>query len=86
MGVFVATDMPYMLERIRLRIPFIGLPFAFFLLPKWSSTFYRNWWIAILGLINVVALGVIVNYLMNQEEIQLLLQQGKHIPTPANHI
>jgi len=86
MGVFVATDIPYMLERIRLRIPFIGLPFAFFLLPKWSSTFYRNWWIAILGLINVVALGVIVNYFMNQEEIQLLLQQGKHIPTPANHI
>lgn len=86
MGVFVATDMPYMLERIRLRIPFIGLPFAFFLLPKWSSSFYRNWWIAILGLIIMVALGVIVNYFMNQEEIQLLLQQGKHIPTPANHI
>lgn len=86
LGVFVATDLSYMLERLRLRIPFIGLPFAFFLLPRWSPSFYRNWWIAILCLINVVAIGVVVYYFMNQNEIQLLLQQGKQIPTPANHI
>ncbi len=86
MGLFVATDMTYMLERIRLRIPFIGLPFAFFLLPRWSPLYYRYWWITILGLIHLVALGVIAYYFMNQNEIQLLLQQGKHIPTPANHI
>jgi O-antigen ligase len=86
MGVLNALDMPYLLERIRLRIPFIGLPFAFFLLPVWSRANYRNWWIAVLLFLQIVAVGVMVHYFLNREEIQLLLQQGKAIPTPANHI
>lgn len=85
-GVFSASDLHYMLERIRLRIPFIGLPFAFFLLPALTPSFYRNWWLAILIFLNLVALGVAIHYFLNQEEIQLLLKQGKAIPTPANHI
>jgi O-antigen ligase len=86
MGIFTASDMNYMLERIRLRIPFLGLPFAFFLLPVLTPSFYRNWWLAVLLLINLVAFGVVIHYFFHQDEIQLLLKQGKAIPTPANHI
>jgi len=85
-GVFTATDWHDMLERIRLRIPFIGLPFAFFLLPGLTPSFYRNWWLVILIFLNLVAFGVTIHYIFNQEEIQLLLKQGKAMPTPANHI
>ena len=83
---FTATDWHDMLERIRLRIPFIGLPFAFFLLPGLTPSFYRNWWLVILIFLNLVAFGVTIHYIFNQEEIQLLLKQGKAMPTPANHI
>jgi O-antigen ligase len=86
LGIFVALDWDYMLERIRLRVPFIGLPFAFFLLPSLSLIWYRNWWLAIILVIDIVAVGVIVHYFNHQQDIQLLLEQGKAIPTPANHI
>jgi O-antigen ligase len=86
LGVFVAVDWDYMLERIRLRVPFIGLPFAFFLLPSLSLVCYKNWWLAVILVIDIVAVGVIVYYFNHQQDIQLLLEQGKAIPTPANHI
>lgn len=86
LGVFVAVDWDYMLERIRLRVPFIGLPFAFFLLPSLSLMWYKNWWLAVIIVIDIVAVGVIVYYFTHQQDIQLLLEQGKAIPTPANHI
>jgi O-antigen ligase len=86
LGVFVAVDWDYMLERIRLRVPFIGLPFAFFLLPSLSLVWYKNWWLAVILVIDIVAVGVIVYYFYHQQDIQLLLEQGKAIPTPANHI
>jgi O-antigen ligase len=86
LGIFVALDWDYMLERIRLRVPFIGLPFAFFLLPSLSLIWYRNWWLAVILVIDIVAVGVIVYYFNHQQDIQLLLEQGKAIPTPANHI
>jgi O-antigen ligase len=86
LGVFVAVDWDYMLERIRLRVPFIGLPFAFFLLPSLSLVWYKNWWLAVIIVIDIVAVGVIVYYFNHQQDIQLLLEQGKAIPTPANHI
>jgi O-antigen ligase len=86
LGVFVAVDWDYMLERIRLRVPFIGLPFAFFLLPSLSLVWYKNWWLAVILVIDIVAVGVIVYYFNHQQDIQLLLEQGKAIPTPANHI
>jgi len=86
LGVFVAVDWDYMLERIRLRVPFIGLPFAFFLLPSLSLIWYKNWWLAVILVIDIVAVGVIVYYFNHQQDIQLLLEQGKAIPTPANHI
>ncbi len=86
LGVFVAVDWDYMLERIRLRVPFIGLPFAFFLLPSLSLMWYKNWWLAVIIVIDIVAVGVIVYYFNHQQDIQLLLEQGKAIPTPANHI
>ena len=86
LGIFVALDWDYILERIRLRVPFIGLPFAFFLLPSLSLIWYRNWWLAVILVIDIVAVGVIVYYFNHQQDIQLLLEQGKAIPTPANHI
>ena len=86
LSVFVAVDWDYMLERIRLRVPFIGLPFAFFLLPSLSLIWYKNWWLAVILVIDIVAVGVIVYYFNHQQDIQLLLEQGKAIPTPANHI
>jgi len=86
LGVFTAEDPTYFLERLRLRLPFLGLPLAFFLLPPLPPKVYRNWWAAVLLLMDGVALGVILNYLIHQEAIQMLLEMGKAIPTPANHI
>jgi O-antigen ligase len=51
-----------------------------------SLVWYKNWWLAVILVIDVVAVGVIVYYFNHQQDIQLLLEQGKAIPTPANHI
>ncbi len=83
---FSNEDLNYLWERIRIKIPFLVLPFAFISIPQFSKKSYYNLLYIFLILTSLCSLGVLFNYLSNFEEINILISQGQAIPTPCNHI
>ncbi len=81
-----SEDLAYWLTRIRIKLPFLGLPLAYFLLPRLTAKEFRGIAIFYIGALFVTALGVFVNYLLNFEAINGLIGQGQNIPVPRNHI
>lgn len=73
-------------ERVRIKLPFLFLPFAFIFLPRISKK-------AVVGLFYVLivsgfisALGVIFYYSQDPEMYNEMIERGKSMPTPVNHI
>lgn len=84
-GVFT-EDFNYWLERLRLKIPFLVLPFAFASLPTFSRRQYRGLFYFLLILLTVTCVGIGINYALNFEEIITNIKRGQPVPTPRNHI
>ena len=79
-------DADYWMERLRIKLPFLILPFVFLALPR-VSTFQLNSLLYFMLLVFVVtSTGIGINYALHFEEYNLLIKQGHHIPTPRNHI
>ncbi|MEL7020442.1 MAG: O-antigen ligase family protein, partial [Bacteroidota bacterium] len=89
----------YWMERLRLKLPFLLLPFAFYQLHniiqkhnighrygQSHHSFYDGVLYVLLLLMTVSCIGIGVHYWLNFEEINLAIQQGRAIPTPRNHI
>lgn len=74
------------LRVMRIRLPFLGLPVAFFLLPRLSRKELKAVAGIFIGAAVVVAVGVLVNYAMHFETIQAKLKTGQYIPVPRHHI
>jgi len=81
-----STDWHYTLERLRIKLPFLLLPFAFFSLPDLDKKDFQKVLFFQLFLACVAAIGVGVNYLIDFENITTELSRGGAIPTPGNHI
>lgn len=81
-----SSDMVYGLERLRLKVPYLMLPFAFFSFPRISPTRYRNLLFFFLLLMTLSLLPVLINYYSDFERINQLIMQGQSIPTPISHI
>lgn len=81
-----SEDTTYFLERLRLKVPYLFLPFAFYMFPKISKTQYHFLLGSFLLIIMLSTVPVLLNYVQNYEDINLLLKQGKAIPTPISHI
>ncbi len=81
-----SDNFDYWFERSRIKLPFLGLPIAFFFLPKLTQKDFRR--IAIFYNVVMVlsAIGVTVNYGLDFEHINTLIGQGQNIPVPRNHI
>ncbi|MFK7933817.1 MAG: O-antigen ligase family protein [Saprospiraceae bacterium] len=94
-------DYDYWGERLRLKVPFLVLPFIFYqlresLLVSWSlrvtsslkerEQFYYRILYFLLLLLTVTCIGIGINYLLHFEEINAAIKQGRSIPTPRNHI
>jgi len=84
-GLFT-DDFSYWLERLRLKVPFLGLPFVFASMPKLSRRQYLGLFYFLVLLIFVTSIGIGVNYALNFEAIQVAIGRGQAIPTPRNHI
>jgi O-antigen ligase len=81
-----SDDMTTWLERLRIKLPFLLLPLAFFLMPKPTErhvnlTLYFVWALMIVGAIASVSM-----YLADKEAITEAITRGKTMPTPFNHI
>lgn len=79
-------DLTTWLERLRIKLPFLLLPLAFFVLPKPTErhvnlTLYFIWALMMVG-----ALASVGMYLADREAITEAITRGKTMPTPFNHI
>ncbi len=81
-----SEDLDYWLTRIRIKLPFLGLPLAYFLLPRLTAKEYRGIAIFYIVALLITALGVFINYLLNFDAINVMISQGQNIPVPRNHI
>jgi O-antigen ligase len=85
-GLWSTDDFPYLLERLRIRLPFLLMPLVFATLPAFSQRQYRNIFYLLLVLSTILGFGVSINYLLHFEAIQESLKNGKAVPVPINHI
>ena len=79
-------DLDYTLERLRIKIPFLILPFAFMSIPKFSRRELLFVLYFLVLVMFVACLYVGMNYIAHFEAINDMIGRGKPIPTPSNHI
>lgn len=78
---------PFWLERVRVRIPFFVLPFAFANLPRLENLHHRWIFGFFLALISLSAAAVLLHFFFNFEAVMEELRQGRSVPVPRrNHI
>ena len=85
-SAFWSSDFSYTLERLRIKLPFLVLPWAIAGIPRLSRREYHFVLSFLLVLMTVACLYVGFNYLVHFHEINDLIGKGKPIPTPSNHI
>ncbi len=82
----VEGDYTYLLERLRIKLPFIALPIAFLGLPHFEHRQIKGLLYFLLIFITLTGIGISTNYLLNYDLINDMLSRGKPMPTPRNHI
>jgi len=82
----VEGDYTYLLERLRIKLPFVALPIAFLGLSHFSDREVKGLLYFLLLFISMTGIGISINYLLNFELINEMLSRGKPMPTPRNHI
>lgn len=85
-AVFPLHDPGYWLERLRIKVPFLVLPWIYFTLPRFSDRQFKGLLYFMLLLLSLTSIGILVNYLTHFEAVQLMIKQGQPMPTPGNHI
>ncbi|MEM9820871.1 MAG: O-antigen ligase family protein [Bacteroidota bacterium] len=81
-----STDIDYLLERLRIKLPFLVLPFAFLSMPSLGKRDYFGVLYFFLLLLFVSSVFVGINYVMDFEAINIAISKGQQVPTPINHI
>lgn len=85
-GVWDLQDTGYWLSRLRIKVPLLVLPLAFFFLPRPNNRILDGLLYYLCIVLTITSLGVLLNYLGHMEAINQLIKQGKPIPLPCNHV
>lgn len=86
LGFWSIQDQAFWLERLRIKLPFLILPLAFFFMPTFTQRQYFSLLYVLIILLSITSLGILINYNLDYENIQLLIKQGQSMPMPTNHI
>lgn len=86
LSFFWSEDQGYWLSRVRVRIPFLVLPWAFANLPRLSYRQYCGLLYLLVWALVFTGIGIAVHYAANEEEILVGLSRGQPIPVPRSHI
>jgi len=81
-----SDDDRYWLERVRVRLPFLVLPWAFANLPPLGERRHRLLLYNLVWALVVMCIGVVVNFFLHRPEIMQAMYQGRPMPVPRNHI
>ncbi len=85
-GGLYSSDLEYLQERLRIKLPFLLLPLAFAGLPSFTKKQYHSIFYFLLVLMTLSGIGVLINYFMHSAEILDGIKQGRAMDTPINHI
>jgi O-antigen ligase len=81
-----STDTAQWLNFLRIKIPFLILPFAFCGYTVFDRAFFNKLLLAFVTCMLVSAICVMVHYGLHYEEINLRILSGSTIPVPFSHI
>jgi len=81
-----SEDTNYLLERLRIKLPFLLMPFAIISIPSFNERQYLSLFYFLIVLMFFSSVMVGTNYLLNFETITENIKSGKVIPTPMHHI
>ncbi len=81
-----SSDLTYTLERLRIKLPFLVLPFAFASMPALRKREIYTILYFLLIVMSVISLYVLLQFAANFETVMDELGRGGHLPTPSNHI
>ncbi len=81
-----SENLDWWLDRVRMKAPFLFLPFAFAGIPRFSMRDYHCLLYGFFVFMLLVSLGVTVNYLLDYQAINELYKKGQVMPTPIQHI
>ena len=83
---FYSSDFSYYLERLRIKLPFLFMPFAFIGLKELRVKTLLSILQFFVVVIFITALGVLINYLIHFQAINTAILAGKTLPAPIHHI
>ncbi|MEL6926079.1 MAG: O-antigen ligase family protein, partial [Bacteroidota bacterium] len=81
-----SEDMAYFWGRIRIKLPFLILPFAFVGLPRLRQSHYHLLLLFFFYLIAFICIGLTANYFWHYDYFTQLYKEGKIMTTPIQHI
>lgn len=81
-----SDDTRYWLDRVRVRLPFLVLPFIFVNLPPLSRTQFRLVLYVLVWVLVLVCIGIGIHYFLNEDSILQGIREGRPIPVPRQHI
>lgn len=76
----------YFLNRMRIKLPFLFLPYAFFAAPRIDEKKLKNLMYFFIGILSFSALWSIILFLMDYEHFIEIYGKGQILPTPIHHI
>ena len=85
-GPLPEGDWGYWWGRLRIKLPFVGLPLVFLGHPPLSKRGLSGLLYFLAFFMLLTAIGVSTNYFLHAEEIEAMLKEGHPMPTPRNHI
>jgi len=83
---FNSEDLSQWFFQIKLKLPFLLLPIAFFVLKPLDQKTHRFVHFVFIGTVVSSTIWVLGNFLMDFKAISLSIGKGKSIPTPVDHI
>ena len=81
-----SSDLEYLIERLRIKLAFLFLPFAFFRISNMTERHVAVVLYSFLVLLLVAAVPVVLNFWQNTEAVTAAIGRGQPMPTPSNHI
>ncbi len=81
-----SADKHQWLTFLQIKIPFLLLPFAFCGYSFFDRAFFNKLLLLFICCMSVSAAGVMINYILHYEEVNLRILMGGVIPVPFSHI
>ncbi len=81
-----SSDLGYTLERLRIKLPFLVLPFAFASMPALRKREVFTILYFLLVTMSIISVYVLLNFIANFDAEMTNLGRGGHLTTPSNHI